>query len=181
MPVKSSATYKPLANTNMLPHDEYAKRHLTRCAVQAIKRGGYTLSPHPSKELHIISAEALNITWNPETLEPTLVLETVWDGYWWVSDTTKAIGMVVTTLTVTMHSLSECSPVEDVSQRTYIVGKYDSIAISGETRSNFMDRVYRGALKAPSGESFQRPQCPEDKPRIGESILTFTPMGIEIS
>ena len=179
--MKCFTIYKSLANVNASAHNEYAKRHLTHCATEAIKRRGYTLSPHPSKEVHLTSAEAIEITWNPETLEPTLVLETVWDGYWWVSDTTKAIGMVVTTLTVTMHSLSECSPVEDVSQRTYIVGKYDSIAMSGETRSNFMNRVYRGALKAPSGESFQGPQCPEDKPRIGESILTFTPMEIEIS
>lgn len=179
--MKSLGTYKPLANANTLPHDEHTKRHLTRCAVQAIKRGGYTLSPHPSKELHITSAEALNITWNPETLEPTLTLETAWNGYWWVSDTTKAIGVVITTLIITMHSLSECSPIEDVSQRTYIVGRYDSIAMSGEIRSNFMDRVYRGASKAPSGESFQRPKCSKNEPRIGESVLTFSPMEIEIS
>ena len=181
MPVKSSVTYKPLADVSALPHGEYAKRYLTHCAVKTIKRRGYTLSPHPSKEVHLTSAEALGITWNPETLEPTLVLETVWDGYWRVSDTMRAIGMIVTTLTVTVHSLSECSPVEDASQRTYITGRYDSIAMSGETRSNFMNRVYRGALKAPSGESFQRTQCSGDKPRIGESVLTFSPMEIEIS
>lgn len=181
MPVKSSVTYKPLTDVSALPHDERTRRYLTHCAVKAIKRRGYTLSPHPSKEVHLTSAEALKITWNPETLEPTLVLETVWDGYWWVSDTTKAIGMIVTILTVTMHSLSECSPVEDVSQRTYITGRYDSIAMSGETRSNFMNRVYQGALKSSLGKSFQRTQCPGDKPRIGESVLTFSPMEIEIS
>lgn len=181
MPVKSSVTYKPLTDVSALPHDKHAKRYLTHCAVKAIKRRGYTLSPHPSKEVHLTSAGALGITWNPETLEPTLVLETVWDGYWWVSDTTRAIGMIVTNLTVTMHSLSECSLVEDASQRTYITGKYDSIAMSGEVRSNFMDRVYQSASKTPSGGSFQRTQCPGDKPRIGESILTFKPMEIEIS
>lgn len=181
MPVKSSATYKPLANANTLPHDEYAKRHIARCAVKAIKRRGYTLSPHPSKEVHLTSAGAIGITWNPETLEPTLVLETVWDGYWWVSDTTRAIGMIVTNLTVTMHSLSECSLVEDASQRTYITGKYDSIAMSGEVRSNFMNRVYQGTLKSSSGKSFQRAQCPKDKVRTYESILTFKPMEVEIS
>lgn len=174
MPVKSSVTYKPLADVSALPHGEYAKRYLTHCAVKAIKRRGYTLSPHPSKEVHLTSAEALGITWNPETLEPTLVLETVWDGYWWVSDTTRAIGMIVTNLTVTMHSLSECSPVEDASQRTYITGKYDSIAMSGEVRSNFMNRVYQGTLKSSSGKSFQRAQCPKDKVRTYESILTQT-------
>ena len=181
MPVKSSATYKSLTDVSALPHGEHAKRYLTHCAVKAIKRRGCTLSPHPSKEVHLTSAEALGITWNPETLEPTLVLETVWDGYWWVSDTTRAIGMIVTTLTVTMHSLSECSPVEDVSQRTYITGNYDSIAMSGEVRSNFMNRVYQGALKSSSGKSFQCTQCPGDKPRTCESILTFRPMEIEIS
>lgn len=180
MPVKNLATYKPLTDVSALPHGEHAKRYLTHCAVKAIKRRGYTLSPHPSKEVHLTSAEVLGITWNPETLEPTLVLETVWDGYWWVSDTTRAIGMIVTTLTVTMHSLSECSPVEDVSQRTYITGKYDSIAMSGEVRSNFMNRVYQGTLKSSSGKSFQRAQCPGDKPRIGESVLTLSPMEIEI-
>lgn len=181
MPVKSLATCKPLTDVSALPHDEYTKRHFARCAVKAIKRRGYTLSPHPSKEVHLTSAEALGITWNPETLEPTLVLETVWDGYWWVSDTTRAIGMIVTTLNVTMHSLSDCSPVEDVSQRTYIVGRYDSIAMSGEIRSNFMDRVYQSASKAPLGGSFQRTQCSGDKPRTSESILTFKPMEIKIS
>jgi hypothetical protein len=179
--VKSSAIYKSLANVNASAHNEYAKRHLTHCAVEAIKRGEYTLSPHPSKEIHLTSAEPLSITWHPETLEPTLTLETTWEGYWWVSDTMRAIGAVVTTLNVTMHSLSDCSPIEDVSQRTYIVGRYDSIAMSGEIRSNFMDRVYRGASKAPSGESFQRSQCSKNEPRIGESILTFKPMEIEIS
>lgn len=181
MPVKSLATCKPLTDVSALPHGEHAKRYLTHCAVKAIKRRGYTLSPHPSKEVHLTSAEALRITWNPETLEPTLVLETVWEGYWWVSDTTKAIGMIVTTLNVTMHSLSDCSPVEDVSQRTYIVGRYDSIAMSGEIRSNFMDRVYQSASKAPLGGSFQRTQCSGDKPRTSESILTFKPMEIKIS
>ena len=177
MPVKSLATCKPLTDVSTLPHGEHAKRYLARCAVKAIKRRGYTLSPHPSEEVHLTSAEALNITWNPETLEPTLTLETAWDGYWWVSDTMRAIGVVVTTLNVTMHSLSDCSSVEDVSQRTYIVGRYDSIAMSGEIRSNFMNRVYQSA----SGRSFQRTQCPGDKPRTGESILTFKPMEIEIS
>lgn len=181
MPVKNLATYKPLTDVSALPHGEHARRYLTHCAVKAIKRRGYTLSPHPSKEVHLTSAEALGITWNPETLEPTLVLETVWDGYWWVSDTTKAIGMIVTNLTVTMHSLSECSPVEDVSQRTYITGKYDSIAMSGEVRSNFMHRVFQSESRALPGESFQYPQCPKDKPRTCESILTFKPMEIEIS
>ena len=181
MPVKSLATCKPLTDVSALPHDEYTKRHLARCAVKAIKRRGYTLSPHPSKEVHLTSAEAIGITWNPETLEPTLVLETVWDGYWWVSDTTRAIGMIVTNLTVTMHSLSECSLVEDASQRTYITGKYDSIAMSGEVRSNFMNRVYQGTLKSSSGKSFQRAQCPKDKVRTYESILTFKPMEVEIS
>lgn len=181
MPVKSSVTCKPLTDVSALPHDEYTKRHFARCAVKAIKRRGYTLSPHTSKEVHLTSAEALGITWNPETLEPTLVLETVWDGYWWVSDTTRAIGMIVTNLTVTMHSLSECSLVEDASQRTYITGKYDSIAMSGEVRSNFMNRVYQGTLKSSSGKSFQRAQCPKDKVRTYESILTFKPMEVEIS
>lgn len=181
MPVKSSVTYKPLTDVSALPHDKHAKRYLTHCAVKAIKRRGYTLSPHPSKEVHLTSAGALGITWNPETLEPTLVLETVWDGYWWVSDTTRAIGMIVTNLTVTMHSLSECSLVEDASQRTYITGKYDSIAMSGEVRSNFMNRVYQGTLKSSSGKSFQRAQCPKDKVRTYESILTFKPMEVEIS
>ena len=181
MPVKSSVTYKPLTDVSALPHDKHAKRYLTHCAVKAIKRRGYTLSPHHSKEVHLTSAGALGITWNPETLEPTLVLETVWDGYWWVSDTTRAIGMIVTNLTVTMHSLSECSLVEDASQRTYITGKYDSIAMSGEVRSNFMNRVYQGTLKSSSGKSFQRAQCPKDKVRTYESILTFKPMEVEIS
>lgn len=181
MPVKSSVTYKPLTDVSALPHDKHAKRYLTHCAVKAIKRRGYTLSPHPSKEVHLTSAGALGITWNPETLEPTLVLETVWDGYWWMSDTTRAIGMIVTNLTVTMHSLSECSLVEDASQRTYITGKYDSIAMSGEVRSNFMNRVYQGTLKSSSGKSFQRAQCPKDKVRTYESILTFKPMEVEIS
>lgn len=181
MPVKSSVTYKPLTDVSALPHDKHAKRYLTHCAVKAIKRRGYTLSPHPSKEVHLTSAGALGITWNPETLEPTLVLETVWDGYWWVSDTTRAIGMIVTNLTVTMHSLSECSLVEDASQRTHITGKYDSIAMSGEVRSNFMNRVYQGTLKSSSGKSFQRAQCPKDKVRTYESILTFKPMEVEIS
>lgn len=181
MPVKSSVTYKPLTDVSALPHDKHAKRYLTHCAVKAIKRRGYRLSPHPSKEVHLTSAGALGITWNPETLEPTLVLETVWDGYWWVSDTTRAIGMIVTNLTVTMHSLSECSLVEDASQRTYITGKYDSIAMSGEVRSNFMNRVYQGTLKSSSGKSFQRAQCPKDKVRTYESILTFKPMEVEIS
>lgn len=181
MPVKSSVTYKPLTDVSALPHDKHAKRYLTHCAVKAIKRRGYTLSPHPSKEVHLTSAGALGITWNPETLEPTLVLETVWDGCWWVSDTTRAIGMIVTNLTVTMHSLSECSLVEDASQRTYITGKYDSIAMSGEVRSNFMNRVYQGTLKSSSGKSFQRAQCPKDKVRTYESILTFKPMEVEIS
>lgn len=89
--------------------------------------------------------------------------------------------MIVTNLTVTMHSLSECSPVEDASQRTYITGKYDSIAMSGEVRSNFMNRVYQGTLKSSSGKSFQRAQCPKDKVRTYESILTFKPMEVEIS
>lgn len=58
MPVKSLATCKPLTDVSALPHDEYTKRHLTRCAVKAIERRGYTLSPHPSKEVHLTSAEA---------------------------------------------------------------------------------------------------------------------------